>query len=142
MLRSPRLPSFVAAVAFLAVISCSSGSSDPSPHEYGSATIEPSTVTQGGSITVTPAAAVQSFCATLAVVRSADGAHEPVIQLFWDGWVSYATTQPTWPPCLPPPSSASQVFPIATDFPEGTYLVCLTPDLTEDGCGTMTVVAP
>ena len=133
------------------MLSCSRGSSAPSsasgavtatsgsPIRFGSATIQPSTVKPGGSITVTPAKEIQPICVGLAIVRSALDGHEPVIQLGGDWWVAYATTQPTWPPCLPPRSAASAVLSIADDFPEGTFVVCLTYDLTEDGCGTMTV---
>ena len=139
--------------ASLSVLSCSSGSSNPSPTSaavatssappisYGAATIQPQTVKRGGSITVTPATEIQPICLGLAMVRSALNDHEPIVQLGGGWWVSYETTQPTWPACLPPRSSASADFAIADDFPEGTYVVCLTDDLTEDGCGTMTIVA-
>ncbi len=111
------------------------------PSPYGSATIQPSTVNPGGSITVNPAAEIQPICGGLAVVRSPFTDHEPVLQLGDGWWTPYGATQPTWLQCLPPPSSASTSFAIANDFPEGTFVVCLTQDLTENGCGTVTVVA-
>ena len=129
-------------VASLFAFACSSESSPPSI-KYGLATVEPSTVTLGDSILVTPAAEIQPICGDFAVVfRSVDGVLEPVIQLLHDGWVSFGATQPTWPACLPPRSSASVEFLIADDFPGGTYVVCLSHDLTQDACGPLTVVAP
>ena len=141
-----------AAAALSLVSACSADRSDP-PGEttaptvpYGFASVEPSTVKQGNSIVVTPAAEIEPICtATIAVVYTATAVPERVFQLV-NGqavtWVSYATTQPTFPACIAPRSSASERFLIARDFPEGDYLVCITWGLDQNGCGRFTVEAP
>ena len=133
-------------------MSCTNDSSSPTPTPgtvsttappapFGSATVQPSTVKRGGLVTVTPSGEVQPICGGFAMLRSGLEDHGPIIQLGGQSWVSYATTQPTWPACLPPLSSASASFTIADDFPAGTFVICLTFDLTDDGCGTITVAA-
>jgi hypothetical protein len=97
-------------------------------------------VKRGGAVTVTPSAEIQPICGAEVMVRSVSGDHAPIIQLGDGSWLSYATTQPTWLACLPPRSSASAALRIADDFPVGTFVICLTFDLTDNGCGTMTVV--
>lgn len=147
-----RLCGFLTLLAGVSLVSCTNDPSSSSPTSgpvtttapsvpFGSATVQPSAVKRGGLVTVTPSAEIQPICGGYAMVRSGLSDHGPIIQLGGGSWVSYATTQPTWLACLPPRSSASASLSIAGDFPVGTFVVCLTFDLTDEGCGTMTVAA-
>lgn len=111
--------------------------------QFGSATVEPSVAAAGDRVTVTPSAEIQPICLGFAIVLTADERHEPVLQLSDGRVVPFGgVTPPTWPACLPPQSSAAARYTIAADFPPGTYVVCLTSAFTEEGCATLTVVAP
>jgi hypothetical protein len=111
---------------------------------FGSALVEPSLVHQGDSFTVTPAAAVRPICTrSIAIVRAPDGDRASLFQLHGGGWQRFGTTPPpTFPACLEQPSSDSIGFRVASDFPIGVYLVCITFELSAEGCGTVEVVAP
>ena len=111
--------------------------------QFGSATIEPAVAAAGDRVTITPSAEIQPICGGFGVVLSADERHDLVLQLA-DGRVilNDGATQLTWPACLPPRSSTAARYTIAADFPLGTYVVCLTDAFTEEGCATLTVVAP
>ena len=119
--------------------------SAPEAPAFGSAIVEPLVVQRGDSFTVTPAAAVRPICTrTIATIRSADIDHTLRFQLLSGGeWYPFdAEPPPTFPACLEEPSTDSIGFRVAADFPVGVFLVCITFELSEDGCGTFEVVAP
>lgn len=111
--------------------------------QFGSAAIEPAVAAAGDRVTITPSAELQPICLGFAIVLTADERHDPVLQLADGRVVPYGgATPPTWPACLPPRSSTAARYTIAADFPLGTYVVCLTAAFSEEGCATLTVVAP
>lgn len=140
MSRRHLLRASLSVIASVSLLSCSSSPTESRP--YGSATVQPSTVERGGTIAITPTSEIQPICLGLARVRSALAGHDPVFQLGDGWWEADGATPASWPACLPAPSSAPATLRFADDFPEGTYVICLTWGLTEDGCGTVTVVSP
>lgn len=93
---------------------------------------------------VTPAAEVQPVCMEIAIVhRQTESGLEEVGALSPDGtWQDYRTgPTPTFPACLPSPSTAPAAYVVPPELEDGSYVICLTLQPDEAGCGVVAVGA-
>jgi hypothetical protein len=105
---------------------------------YGSADISPQVVSRGDTITITPSAEIQPLCLQFATVWTSASDSGPPIVINGAGRFD-ATTEPSVPACAAERSSASVSYPISDDFPDGTFILCLTEAPTPEGCATFQV---
>lgn len=105
---------------------------------YGSADIEPQVVSRGDIFTITPSAEIQPLCLQFAKVWTSASQSEPPFVINPAGRLD-ATTEPSVPACSAERSSASVSYQVSKDFPEGTFILCLTEDMTPEGCATFLV---
>jgi hypothetical protein len=110
----------------------------------GNAVAEPSVVTPGMSLTITPASAVRRGCHNYSqLYQVAAGSTTPfaVISPTEKEIQLYSEAPPTLPACLGEFSSESLTFPISNEIPIGTYMLCVGEGLTDlDGCTTFEVL--
>ena len=117
-------------------------SSSSAPHGFGAAQVAPAAVGVGDRFTVTPNGDVQPICLNAAVVlRDTNSDQERVGILSLDGsWQGYdAGPDPTVAACRSGESADAQTYEVPPDMRSGDYIVCLTWELTEAGCGPLTV---
>ena len=132
-------------VVTLVIVSaaCSaSGADSAKPITYGTATISPAVVTVGSSLTFTPAKVVSVGCGSADVYSAVEGMPK-LLQLNLDGsWHRYGGSgpQPTVLACAMPPSANPTVFRTKSDFPVGTFVMCVTYEPTPEGCATFRTV--
>lgn len=104
--------------------------------------MSPSTVRVGERFVVTPDDVVQPICLNAAVVLQPSGAGQKRVGILSpDGaWQSYDTgPDPTVAACAPAPSANEQSYEVPPEMEGGVYVVCLTWDQDDAGCGPLTV---
>lgn len=108
---------------------------------FGRATAVPAAVPAGRSVVLTPDGAVAPTCGQVGVLRDVNADHRLVGQVTASG-----TFEPgpdvTWLACAPPATSDPLVSFIPDDVPSGRYLLCMTQNVDERGCATITVADP
>jgi hypothetical protein len=152
--RQGRLLALAAAVtlAAAATSSCSSDdddsrsldkpSSTSSPQAPGEARTTPSSVRVGDRFVITPDAVIQPICLNAAVVLQASTSGQKRVGILMpDGaWQGYDTgPDPTVAACRPAASTDAQSYEVPSEMAGGVYVVCLTWEQDEAGCGALTV---
>jgi hypothetical protein len=141
---------YVAVALGVAVGACSStddtADSEPSSSStqarFGAAQVAPATVSVGDRFTVTPHDEIQPICLDAAVIlQTTNSDQERIGILSSDGlWQGYDMgPDPTVAACRPPESADAQSYEVPPDLRSGEYIVCLTWEPTEAGCGVFTV---
>jgi len=146
----------VVALSF-SLVACSSGSDQPgsdasgtgpnpiapsSIAAFGTASVSPARVTTGEVVIVMPAAEVQPVCLDFAIVhrQTASGLERVGALSPNGGWQDYRTgPTPTLPECLPARSAAAVSIVMPPEMGDGSYVICLTLELDEAGCGVVVV---
>ncbi len=110
----------------------------------GDAVAEPSVVTPGMSLMITPASAVRRGClnfSQLYEVTGGDATPFAVISPTGKEIQLNSETTPTFPACSGEISSEPLTFPISSEIPIGTYMLCIGEGLADfHGCATFEVL--
>jgi hypothetical protein len=105
---------------------------------YGIASVEPSVVNWGDHIRIEPATEIQGLCLEFAIIYKLTETDPVEVGVLGrsGSWETFAAEPlPTLPACLPPVSSEPVTY-VVPPLVSGTYILCLTGDVTVDGCGT------
>jgi hypothetical protein len=113
------------------------------------ATAEPSIVTVGELVTITPAGVVERACQDIVTLIPLGNPTSTTGQLIGGQWIPAGpATQITYPPCEGEVSDAAVQFVVAVDTPPGVYAMCLVEqasyavqESSDPGCAIVTVVA-
>lgn len=119
-----------------------SSSATPSVASFGSADVSPSVVKTGDVVVVTPAAEVQPLCLELAIVHRVSelGLERAGVLSADGGWQDYRTgPTPTFPACAPARNAAPASYVVPPEMREGSYVLCVTQDPEDAGCGGVVV---
>lgn len=139
----PLLAAFLFAAS--ALVACDSDDSTPSaaPEPFGAARVEPSSAAIGETFSIEPAGEVQPLCMNVLTVlqETQSGDLEREAWLSPDGyWQQFGQEpEPTVASCLPEPSAAARTFTVSEQMESGSNVVCMRAELSETGCGRITV---
>ena len=132
-------------LAASALVACDSDDPTPSaaPEPFGAARVEPNSAAIGETFTIEPAGEVQPLCMNVLTVLQEIGTGdlEREAWLSLDGYWQQVgqEPEPTVASCLPELSAAARTFTVPEQMESGIYVVCLSAEPAEAGCGRLTV---
>ena len=132
-------------LAASALVACDSDDSTSSaaPEPFGAARVEPSSAAIGKTFSIEPTGEVQPLCMNvLTVLEETDSG-----DLEREGWLSPdgdwqqfgQQPEPTIASCLSEPSAAARTFTVPEEIESGSYVVCLSAEPGEAGCGRIAI---
>ena len=132
-------------LAASALVACDSDGSTSSTalEPFGAARVEPSSAAVGETFSIEPTGEVQPLCMNvLTVLEETDsGDLEREAWLSPDGyWQRFGQEpEPTVASCLPERSAAARTFTVPEEIESGSYVVCLSAEPGEAGCGRIAI---
>lgn len=104
------------------------------------ATANPSELSAGSSVVVTPASVVNPACNLIGALRTIDEVHELVGQLKPNG--EFVAGPPaTWLACAEAATANPIEYTVPANVEPGDYLLCVTEQYRTDACAELTIVA-